>query len=341
MRSIAGSVPDQLSGVVHEVPLLECEGVTIDFPSADGMITPVSDAGLRVGRQSSLGIVGESGSGKSLTLRSILGVIPAPGRLRSGTIRLRGRDLVGLGAKELRKIRGNEIAMIYQDPSACLNPVLSVGSQLIEMLRAKAGLSRQEARARAVDLLDRVGIVSPRQRLKSYAHELSGGMAQRVMIALAIAAGPDLLLADEPTTALDVGVQDQVLTLLNDLRTDSGMSLIVVSHDIGVIARSCEEVAVMYAGRVLEQGPARSVLDHPKHPYTRMLLDSMPKLGAASRREPLRTIGGQMPDLRDVAEGCPFRTRCPFVEDRCSTLSMILETGAGHVSACPIVKGDA
>jgi peptide/nickel transport system ATP-binding protein len=318
--------------------VLEVQDLTVAFPLARGTIVPARRVTFGVLSRETLGLVGESGSGKSITLRAILGLLPPPGRVIAGRVLLDGQDLVKAGPKALRTIRGSQIGMIFQDPMASLNPVLSVGDQLVETLRAKQALSRRAATERSAELLDRVGIRPARERLGSYAHQLSGGQAQRVMIALAIAGNPKLLLADEPTTALDVSVQDQVLSLLEEIRMASGMSMIIVSHDMGVIARSCDRVAVMYAGSILERGTVDEVLRAPRHPYTRMLLGAVPTLEPNVQRRPLASIVGQLPDLATLGNGCPFAARCPHARPECSEVPVVLDVaGDGHGSACPFV----
>ena len=273
-----------------------------------------------------------------MTLRAILGLLPAPGRIVAGRITLDGQDLVGAKPKVLQGIRGSQIAMIFQDPMASLNPVLSVGDQLVETLRAKHSLDRRSAFSRAEELLERVGIRPAKERLKAYAHQLSGGQAQRVMIALAIAGNPRILLADEPTTALDVSVQDQVLSLLEDLRVDSGMSMVIVSHDMGVIARTSDRVAVMYAGSILERGTVDEVLHAPRHPYTRMLLGAVASLEPNVERKPLVSIVGQLPDLVSLGGGCPFAARCTYARPECAEVPVVLDApDDGHGSACPFI----
>ena len=316
--------------------LLEVSNLTVTFPTSRGPIRPVATVSFGVPTAKTLGIVGESGSGKSMTVRAILRLVPAPGRIEEGQITFGGRDLLSMSESDLRSIRGREIGVIFQDPMASLNPVMTVGSQLSQLLRVKAGLDRGAAWTRAGELLDRVGIRSATSRLRSYPHQFSGGMAQRVMIAMAIGAGPRLLLADEPTTALDVSVQDQVLALLEDLRLETSMSMIIVSHDIGVIARACDEVAVMYAGMLLERGTVSEVLHRPRHPYTRMLLSTVPSLEPNVSRRRLQTIVGQLPDLATLAQGCPFAPRCASARAECVALNVALDNNP-HASACPYV----
>jgi len=317
--------------------MVEVRGLTVAFPAQGGAIRPVRGVTFGVAGARTLGIVGESGSGKSMTLRAVLGMVPRPGLIESGSVLLGGQELVGAPPALLQSIRGSQIGMIFQDPMASLNPVLSVGDQLSEVIRVKLGLGHRAAADRAAELFDRVGIKPARDRLRAYPHEFSGGMAQRVMIAIAIALKPKVLLADEPTTALDVSVQDQVLELLEFLRDEDGMSMIIVSHDIGVIARMCDDVAVMYGGQILELGSVDEVLRQPRHPYTRMLLATVPSLDARSGRR-LASIPGQLPDLATVAAGCPYVGRCPSARDACSSLVVALDAPMGrHASACPFV----
>jgi oligopeptide/dipeptide ABC transporter ATP-binding protein len=318
-------------------PILEVRDLTVTFPTQRGTIRPVHGASFSVAQGQTLGIVGESGSGKSVTLRALLGLVPPPGRIESGHVRFEGRELVGASGSALRAMRGRDIGMIFQDPMASLNPVLTVGDQLSEVIRVKLGLGRRAAQDRAAELFERVGIHPARTRLRAYPHQFSGGMAQRVMIAIAISTHPRLLLADEPTTALDVSVQDQVLDLLEDLRREEGMSMIIVSHDIGVVARTCDAVAVMYAGTLLERGTVDAVLRRPRHPYTRMLLATVPSMRPNVEGTRLTSIAGQLPDLATLTTGCPFAPRCGQALPSCSSLEIALDEAAdGHASACPV-----
>jgi oligopeptide/dipeptide ABC transporter ATP-binding protein len=316
--------------------LLAVEDLFVTFPSSRGLIRAANGISFEVRAGETVGIVGESGSGKSVTLRALIGLVAAPGRIASGSVRFDGRDLSTAKPAVLRAIRGKEIGMIFQDPMGSLNPLLSVGDQLCEVLRLKLRLGRRAARERAAALFERVGL--PSARLDAYAHELSGGMAQRVMIAIAIGPQPRLLLADEPTTALDVSVQDQVLTLLDRLRREDNMAVVIVSHDMGVIARTCEQVVVMYAGSVLERGSVDDVLTRARHPYTKMLLATVPSLQPNTSRRRLVAIGGQLPDLATLGSGCPFVPRCPSALPTCATMPIALDASTGqHASACPIV----
>jgi peptide/nickel transport system ATP-binding protein len=313
-------------------PLLEVSDLRVSFPGEAGPVTAVNDVSfaLRAGR--TLGLVGESGCGKSVTLRTLIDMAPEPARVTGGRVRLDGEDVLGQPRRRLERLRGSRISMIFQDPGASLDPVLSVGTQLTEVLRVKCGLRRHEANAEAVALLERVGIPAAARRVRDYPHQLSGGMRQRVMIALAMATSPDLLLADEPTTALDVTVQDQILALLADLQAETGMAMILVSHDLALIGQHCHEVAVMYAGRIVELGDVDDVLDNPRHPYTAGLLAAMPDVHE-HRGERLVTIGGQPPDLGDLPPGCSFAPRCSHATPDCRTASMALDR-ADHGSAC-------
>jgi oligopeptide/dipeptide ABC transporter ATP-binding protein len=302
------------------------------FPGEAGSITAVNDVSFTLHAGRTLGLVGESGSGKSVTLRTLIDMAPEPAQVMGGRVRLDGEDVLGLPARRLEHLRGSRISMIFQDPSSSLDPVLSVGRQLTEVLRVKRGVGRKEAKEAAVALLDRVGIPAPDRRARDFPHQLSGGMRQRVMIALAMATSPDVLLADEPTTALDVTVQDQILALLADLQAETGMAMILVSHDLALIGQHCHDVAVMYAGRIVELGDVDGVLDNPRHPYTAGLLAAMPDLHG-HRGEPLVTIGGQPPDLGDLPPGCSFAPRCPHAVAGCARASMKLDR-PHHGSAC-------
>jgi peptide/nickel transport system ATP-binding protein len=312
--------------------LLELSNVRVSFPGTNGPIAAVNDVSFALEAGRTLGLVGESGCGKSVTLRALIGMAPEPAEVMGGRVRLEGEDVLSLPRKRLERLRGSRIGMIFQDPGASLDPVLSVGAQLVEVLRVKRGRSRKEARTEAVALLERVGIPAPARRVRDFPHQLSGGMRQRVMIALAMAMSPDVLLADEPTTALDVTVQDQILALLADLQAQTGMAMVLVSHDLALIGQHCHEVAVMYAGRILERGDVDDVLDNPRHPYTAGLLAAMPDVHE-HRGEPLVTIGGQPPDLADLPAGCSFAPRCAHAAPGCEAAPMVLDRPE-HGSAC-------
>ena len=293
---------------------LTVRGLRTVFPSRDGPLIAVDGIDLDLAPGEILGLVGESGSGKSLTLRSLLRLVHAPGRVE-GRVMWGGRDLVALGEDDLRRVRGREIATVFQEPMTALNPVLKVGLQIDESLRAHTGLDARARRARAVELLDMVGIPAPAGRLGDYPHQFSGGMRQRAMIAIALAGEPSLLLADEPTTALDVTIQDQILKLILGLRARLGMGVIIVTHDLGVVAQSCDRVAVMYAGRIVEGGGVAPVFASPRHAYTRGLIGSVPRAGG--ERRPLLSIDGTPPGLAARPGGCAFHPRCSFATQKC------------------------
>lgn len=320
-------------------PLLEINDLTVGFADARGILLAADRINLRLYKNQTLGLLGESGCGKSVTLRSILDLVPYPGEVIMGSILWQGHDLAGFSKSEFQKLRGKEISMIFQDPTSCLNPVYTVGAQIEETLKIKLKMKSRQARRRAVELLDHVGIPSPEQRLSLYPHQLSGGMRQRVMIAIAIASQPKLLLADEPTTALDVTIQDQILKLLATLRDETGMAVILVSHDVGVVAQNSDIVAIMYAGRIMECGSARQVMLSPRHPYTQGLLTALPSFEHAGERQPLTSIPGQPPNLADLPKGCPFRPRCRYVRDECAAIPVELDRDyLRHASACPFVN---
>jgi oligopeptide/dipeptide ABC transporter ATP-binding protein len=316
-------------------PLLEVDELVVEFRTEEGVVTAVDGASFTVAESEIVGVVGESGSGKSVTAMSILGLVKPPGRHTGGVVRFRGREL---SAKQMRAIRGAAIAMIFQDPMTALNPVVTIGRQIVEALRFHdSGLGRQAARARALELLTLVGMPHPQARFGQYPHELSGGMRQRAMIAMAMANKPDLLIADEPTTALDVTIQAQVLDLLRAAQQETKAATLLISHDLGVVAELADRVVVMYAGRVVEQGEVTTIFSSPRHPYTLGLLESLPRLDRDV--EELRPIPGSPPSLLDLPPGCPFHPRCPMARDLCRTTRPELRTldiaaGAEHQSAC-------
>ena len=305
--------------------LLNVRGLRTWFETPKGIVKAVDGVDLTLQRGEILGLVGESGSGKSITGFSLLGLVDPPGKVVEGEIRFLGEDLRGASAKRQRALRGNRIAMIFQDPMMTLNPVLRIGTQMIETVQAHARVSRAEARARARDALGMVGIPFPEERIDAYPHEFSGGMRQRVAIAIALLHRPDLIIADEPTTALDVTIQSQILSEVQKLTREMGMGLIWISHDLGVVGQLAHKVAVMYAGRIVERGSVDQVLDAPRHPYTRGLLDSLPMQN--DRGTPLRQIPGNAPPPLNRPEGCPFRPRCAFATEAC--LSEPAESGEG------------
>ena len=299
----------------------------------------VDGVSFTLGAGEVLGIVGESGCGKTLTALSILRLVPSPaGRIAAGRILFRGQDLAIADTAAINKVRGKEISMIFQEPMTALNPVFRVGEQICETMRVHDGLSQADARRRALHLLDRVGIGSAAQRLTQYPHELSGGMRQRVMIAIALACRPQVLIADEPTTALDVTIQAQILLLLKDLQRELGMAVILITHDLGVVAQVVDRVAVMYAGRIVEEGSVSAVFERPSHPYTRLLLQSIPSLEHEQAR--LQTIPGMVPSLSNLPPGCRFHPRCPDAREPCRERAPAdFEVGAGHRAACIALNG--
>ena len=316
---------------VH-TPLLEVEGLSTTFKAGSLLIPAIRDVGFKLGKGEVLGLVGESGSGKSVTLRSILGLTRRYGST-TGKVMWRGDNLVELSEAKLRKIRGSEIAMIFQEPMTSLNPLLTVGLQIDETLKAHTAMSATERRKRAIEMLDLVGIPAASSRLNEYPHQFSGGMRQRVMIAIALAARPKLLLADEPTTALDVTIQAQILDLILTLAKDFDMGVILVTHDLGVVAQTCDQVAVMYAGRIVEEGAVRSVLKTPQHPYTVGLMRSVPQ--DVPPRTPLYSIPGTPPSLLALPVGCAFAPRCPNRTETCEAgRPELLPTGNGRALAC-------
>ena len=291
------------------MPLLDVRDLTVRFHTRTGVVHAVEGVSFAVDPGRTLGIVGESGSGKSVTAYSIMGLTAYPGRLVGGTVWFNGHQIDKMTEKEFRKIRGNEVSIIFQDPMTSLNPVYTIGNQIVEVILLHTKKTKQEAWARAKELLELVGINEPDRRLKQYPHELSGGMRQRVMIAIALACEPKLLIADEPTTALDVTIQAQILELMNDLRHKLGMSIIMITHDLGVVAQMCEKIAVMYAGHIVEYGTTDEIFYNPQHEYTKGLINSIPKLNA-EEKERLVPIEGQPVDLLNPPAGCPFAPRC-------------------------------
>ena len=328
METVAGSANE--SG-----GLLEVTELTVAYPTARSIAVPVNRISFRVGAGETLGIVGESGSGKSMTCRAIMGLVAWPGAIVSGSIRWNGEELVKASQKRRTAIRGREIAMIFQDPTSALNPVFTVGEQIAESLRVHLGYGRPSARREAISLLDRVGIPSAADRFGAYPHEMSGGMRQRAMIAAAIACRPQLILADEPTTNLDVTIQDQILNLLADLQRDRGMAMVLVSHDLGVVSQNARSVAVMYAGYLVERAPTEILITGCRHPYTAGLIGALPTIyGARAQLEP---IPGQPPELDQLPAGCPFQPRCAYGRDACTQVDMTLSGEPSHQTACPFV----
>ncbi len=296
--------------------LLHVEDLRTYFFTDQGVVRAVDGVNLSVNAGQTIGLVGESGCGKSMTALSILRLVPTPpGRIVSGKIFFQGTDLLGLDESEMLSIRGNRISMVFQEPMTSLNPVFTVGEQIAEVYRYHTDLSKREGRERAIDILKQVGIPSPERRFSDYPHQLSGGMRQRVMIAMALSLSPQLLIADEPTTALDVTIQAQILELIDSLRREHTMSMILITHDLGVVSEVAERVFVMYAGAIVEESPVREIFDTPFHPYTQGLLKALPALGSAGKA--LYTIPGTVPKLSDIPIGCRFSPRCPFVMEIC------------------------
>ncbi len=297
--------------------LLEVRDLAVQFKTDEGIVRAVNGIDYELGAGRSLGIVGESGSGKSVSSLAVLRLIPRPaGQITGGEVLFGGDDLLQLDANDMREIRGGRISMIFQDPMSSLNPVLTIGRQIDEAQRLHLGVNKKKARERTVELLDRVGIPSPVERANDYPHQLSGGMQQRAMIAMAISCEPQLLIADEPTTALDVTIQAQVIELISNLRTELGMAAILITHDLALVAGFCEEIVVMYGGHIVERAPARDVFYTPKHPYTIGLLESMPNITAA-RGDRLNAIAGVPPDMTNLPVGCSFAPRCRYAKDKC------------------------
>lgn len=316
-----------------EDALLEIKDLRTYFFTDQGVVRSVDGVSYVIPRGKTLGVVGESGSGKSVTAMSIVSLIPMPpGRIASGEILFDGKDLTTFSEEEMRKIRGNDISVIFQEPMTSLNPVYTVGDQIMEAIMLHQGKEAEEAYDMAVEMLSKVGIPSPESRVDEYPHQMSGGMKQRVMIAMALACNPKLLIADEPTTALDVTIQAQILELLNELQEELGMSILMITHDLGVVAETCDLVAVMYAGQVVEQADVYSLFETPRHPYTRALFRSIPDLD--SREDKLATIEGLVPSPLDFPTGCRFRTRCDFATEKCAQMPPRQEVTPGHFVSC-------
>jgi oligopeptide/dipeptide ABC transporter ATP-binding protein len=316
--------------------LLRVVDLVTSFRTDEGALRAVDGASFEVDAGTTLGIVGESGCGKSVTALSIMRLLPEPaGRVDAGRVELEGKNLLGLAEREMQAIRGNAVSMIFQEPMTSLNPVYTVGAQIIEAIRMHQKKSRREARAHAIEMLKLVGIPSPESNVDAYPHQLSGGMRQRVMIAMALACRPKLLIADEPTTALDVTIQAQILELLKKLQEQMGMAVILITHDLGVIAEYAREVVVMYAGRVVERAPVRDLFAQPRHPYTKGLLGSIPVPKKGGERKRLPTIEGVVPDMRELPPGCRFADRCSMVIDACREAEPTLdEVAPGHFARC-------
>ncbi|MES2355000.1 MAG: ABC transporter ATP-binding protein [Pseudomonadota bacterium] len=312
--------------------LLTVSHLSIEFPTRHGTLLAVDDVSFTLAPGEVLGLVGESGAGKSITGNAIIGLLEPPGRIANGEINLDGRRIDHLSADEIRKVRGRQIGAIFQDPLTSLNPLYTIGKQLIETIRTHLDLSATQARLRAIELLRAVGIAAPEQRIDQYPHQFSGGMRQRVIIALALCANPKLLIADEPTTALDVSIQAQIIEMLKKLMHEHGTAIVLITHDMGVIAEIADRVAVMYAGRIVEIGPVRDVIKNPKHPYTIGLMGSIPSIHGDVNR--LTQIDGAMPRLNAIPPGCPFNPRCSRVFDRCRVERPALLNAGETAAAC-------
>ncbi|MDM7947524.1 MAG: ABC transporter ATP-binding protein [Oceanibaculum nanhaiense] len=315
-------------------PLLDVRGLVTEFHSSEGVFKAVDGVSFSVSRGETLGIVGESGCGKSVTSLSVMGLIPRPpGKIPAGEIVFEGRDLLTLSARQMRDVRGNDISMIFQEPMTSLNPVYTVGQQIMEGILLHEDISEADARARAIEMLRLVRIPSPEGRVDDYPHQMSGGMRQRVMIAMALACNPKLLIADEPTTALDVTIQAQILDLMRDLRERTGTAIMLITHDLGVIAELADRVVVMYAGKVVEEARVGDLFTDPQHPYTLGLLGSIPKMDVDEVR--LATIEGSVPNPYNMPAGCKFNPRCPFADDKCrQEVPALIEVKPGHKVAC-------
>ena len=330
---MSAGTPSSAGSPLSGGPVLEIGDLRTWFHTRAGVGRAVDGLSFHLGRGETLGLVGESGCGKSVAALSVLRLVAPPGRIEGGRVRFRGRDLLGLPEEEMRGVRGNEIAMVFQEPMTSLNPVLTCGDQIAEALRRHRAVGRKEARERAVEMMSRVGIPAPEQRVDEYPHQLSGGMRQRVMIAMALSCAPDVLIADEPTTALDVTTQAQILDLLQRLQEEFHMAILLITHDLGVVAEVADRVAVMYAGRIVEAAETSRLFASPRHPYTRALLRSVPQLHGPLHR--LEVIRGRVPEATDFPDGCRFHPRCPLAEDRCRGRTPPLEEVApGHGTAC-------
>ncbi|MCC7043034.1 MAG: ABC transporter ATP-binding protein [Acidobacteria bacterium] len=318
--------------------LLELRDLFVEFHTRDGVARVINGVSCHVDAGETLAVLGESGSGKSVTAQAVMGILDTPpAAIRSGQILYKGRDLLTMSDEDRRASRGAEIAMVFQDALSALNPVFPVGWQIAEAIRIREGRPKAEAMTRAVALMDRVRIPAARDRVRDYPHQFSGGMRQRVMIAMALALNPKVLIADEPTTALDVTVQAQIMDLLADLRRESGMALVLITHDLGVVASVADRIAVMYAGRIVEHADVHALYDRPAHPYTRALIDSIPK--HHGRADVLKTIKGLPPNLTRIPSGCPFHPRCPVRQDICtSDLPSSVDLGGGRTSACHFAR---
>ena len=315
--------------------LLQVKNLQTSFFTPEGEVRAIDGVTFEIGEGKTMGLVGESGCGKSVTSLSIMRLIPSPpGKIVGGEILYRGRDLLKLNNEQMRKIRGNEISMIFQEPMTSLNPVFTVGNQIGEAIRLHQGLSKHDTRQKTIQMLRLVKIADPESRVDAYPHQLSGGMRQRVMIAMALSCNPSLLIADEPTTALDVTIQAQILELMKELQQEIGMALLLITHDLGVVAEQADDVAIMYAGKIVERSTTRAIFDHPFHPYTVGLLNSLPGAGLRKKKR-LDAIPGVVPSPLNLPSGCRFRDRCPRAAELCAQIEpQLVERGPGHTVAC-------
>jgi len=319
--------------------LLSIRNLSVEFHTEEGVVRAVDQVSFDIPRGKTVCLVGESGCGKSVSSYALLGLVSPPGRVVEGEAILDGQDLLKLPDSDLRSIRGNRISMIFQEPMTSLNPVFTIGAQIIEAILSHQKMGKNAAREKAIAMLKRVKIPAAHQRVDEYPHQLSGGMRQRALIAMALVSEPDLLIADEPTTALDVTIQAQILELLKELQADSGLSVLFITHDLGVVAEIADEVVVMYASRVVEKAPARELFANPLHPYTRGLFNSLPSLGGSSDGR-LKTIEGSVPDPLAFPTGCKFWPRCELAVDGCREVEPVLRTlAAGHSAACDVIEG--
>jgi len=332
IEPVSADVPSAGAEIPH---LLEVRGLATRFSTAEGYVQAVDGVSFHIDQGETLGLVGESGCGKSVTSLSVMRLIPnPPGEITAGNVLFEGRDLQGISEREMRRVRGGSIGMIFQEPMTSLNPVLTIGRQITEALELHLGLKGRAARERAVEILSRVGLPDPSQRFDDYPHHLSGGQRQRAMIAMAISCSPRLLIADEATTALDVTIQAQILELLQSLCEEFRMALLIITHNLGVVARYAQRVAVMYAGKIIESGTADEIYSGPRHPYTKGLLSSVPRLDAAASTR-LSSIEGEIPDLTHLPEGCAFAPRCRWAVDRCRVEPpALVSSNGGHMVAC-------
>ncbi|MDH3239164.1 MAG: ABC transporter ATP-binding protein [Alphaproteobacteria bacterium] len=324
---------DALAPMGDGKPVLDVRDLAVTFPSEDGPLHAVAGISYRIEAGRTLGVVGESGCGKSMTALAILGLVPPPGRISGGTVRVGDLEVTALAEDQLAAIRGERVSMVFQEPMTALNPVMTVGEQIAEAWTLHREGSAAEARAAALHMIERVRIPDPRRRFDDYPHHMSGGMRQRAMIAMALACEPDLLIADEPTTALDVTIQAQIIELMMEMQAELGMAIQFISHNLGVVSEIADDVAVMYAGRIVEMGTAAQIFAAPRHPYTSALMETIPRLGARVGRLP--AIPGAVPDLRALPLGCPFSDRCPLADTGCrAALPPLADQGGGHLAAC-------